>query len=263
MGSGEGPRFRRARLRNAVSWVALTAVLAYAASAETGGARDRQEQQDSGDSGGAGSCIARVEGDSHVRSVVLSHTQGQVGLDRRKGRGMELAMQNMPLVEGMKLATADGYAEVGVEDGTHVRLTPSTVVDLDQLALHRTGELASVIGVRLGTVYVTTGERKASAIRLQAGGTCIYVNHATHLRLEITPGRIEVAVFTGNASVEGPVGHMVAVKKSESLPFHLAQGGMATIVPGIEERPTDAWEKEAMKLYEPQLFHRAPPSVWH
>jgi len=167
------------------------------------------------------------------------------------------------LVEGMKLVTADGYAEVEMEDGTHVRLTPSTVVDFDQLALHRTGELASVIAVSLGTVYVTTAERKASAIRLQAGRTCIYVNHATHLRLEITPERIELAVFTGNVSVEGPAGHTVEIKKNQSLPIHVAEGEMGTIVPGIEERPNDAWEKKAMQLYELQIFHRPPPSVWH
>jgi hypothetical protein len=72
-----------------------------------------------------------------------------------------------------------------------------------------------------------------------------------------------LAVFTGGVSVEGPAGHTVAVKKYDSLPFNIAQGGTATIVPGIEERPYDAWEKEAMKLYEPQIFHRTPPSVWH
>jgi ferric-dicitrate binding protein FerR (iron transport regulator) len=241
----------------------LTAALAHAVSAGTGGAHDQQEQKDPGDSSAPAQCVVTQDGDTHIRSVVLSHIHGQVGIDRGKGRGMEQTWQNIPVVQGMKLVTADGYAEVEFEDGTHVRLTPSTVIDFDQLALHRTGELASVIGVRLGTVYVNTAERKTSAIRLQAGGTCIYVNHATHLRLEITPARIEVAVLRGSASVEGPSGHIVAVKKSESLPFHVAEGGMATIVPGIEERPYDAWEKEAMKLYELQILHRAPPSVWH
>src|SRR6476646_1750765 len=129
MGSGEGPRPTRGRLCSAVSWVVLTAVLAHVTSAGAGGAHDQQEQKDSGDSAAPVQCVITQEGDSRVRSVVLSHGRGQVGLDRRKGRGMETAIQNMPLVEGMKLVTADGYAEVELEDGTHVRLTPSTVVD--------------------------------------------------------------------------------------------------------------------------------------
>jgi hypothetical protein len=264
MGSGVVRRPTRVRLRSAVPWILLTVVLSHVANAGVADLRNQQQSKDSSGSPNPAQCVVTQEGDTHVRSVVLSHIRDQVGIDRHKGRGMELARQNMPLVQGLKLVTADGYAEVELEDGTHIRLTPSTVVDFDQLALRRTGELASVIAVGLGTVYINTAERKASAIRVQAGGTCIYVNHATHLRLEIGQERIELTIFTGSASVEGPLGHAVAVGKKQSLPFHLAEGGMATIVPGVEVRPYDAWEAEAMRQYEPRSFlRRTPMTAWH
>jgi len=263
MGSGEGRRPTRVRLRSVVPWVVLTVVLSHVANADAGDARNRQQSKDSSDSPAPPRCVVTQEGDTRVRSVVLSHARGQVGLDRRKGRGMELAMQNMPVVQGMKLVTADGYAEVELEDGTHIRLTPSTVVDFDQLALHRSGERASVIGVPLGTVYVNTAERKGSEMRLQVGATCISVSRATHLRLEISRDRIELAVFTGGASVEAPPGQAIAVGKKQSLPFHVDRGGMATIVPGVEVRPYDTWEAEAMKEYEPRGFlRRTPMTAW-
>jgi hypothetical protein len=252
----------RTWLRRAARWVILTAALAHAGSAPAGSAFNRQDSANQNAAAPA-PCVVVQDGDSHVRSVVISHVQGTVGIDRGKGRGVEQAMQNIPVVQGMKLVTADGYAEVEFEDGTHVRLTPSTVVAFDQLALHGTGSRATVVGVRLGTVYVFTGEPKGSEIRLQVGATCISVSRSTHLRLEITPERIELSVFSGGASVEAPAGHTVAVKKNDSLPFHVAEGGMATIVPGIEKRPYDAWEKEAMKLHESQVFRRALPSIWH
>lgn len=248
-------------MRGAACCVFLAVALAHAGRA-TGSTFERQDSA-APNAASVAPCAVVEEGDSHVRSAVIRHIQGQAGIDRGKGSGMERAMQNIPAQEGMKLVTADGYAEIEFENGTHVRLTPSTVVAFEQLSLRKTGVPVTVVGVRLGTVYVVAPNIKGSEIRLQVGATCISVSRATHLRLEITRERIELAVFTGSASVEAPAGHTVTVRKSESLPFHLAAGGMAAIVPGIEERPNDAWEKEAMKLHEPMFFRKALPSVWH
>lgn len=243
--------------------VGAQAVPAHAGSAQVEGSVRQQQQAPGRAASPAGPCVFKQDGDIQVRSVSISHIQGQVGYDRGKGRGVERAVQSFPVIQGMRLGTSDGYAEVAFEDGTYLRLTPSTVVDFDQLGLHKTGVLATAVGVRLGTVYIVTPDWKGSEIRLQIGATCILASRSTHLRLEITSDRTELAVFTGTARVEGPAGHIVTVKKSESLPFRVAEGGTATIVPGIEVRPTDRWEKEAMLLHEPRISRRRPPSVWH
>ena len=59
-----------------------------------------------------------MPGDSHVRIVRLSDVKGTLALDRKTGLGFEQTMQNMPIVEGEKLKTEDGYAEVEFEDNT-------------------------------------------------------------------------------------------------------------------------------------------------
>ena len=46
-------------------------------------------------------------GDSHVRIVRLSDAKGKLGLDRKTGAGFEQTMQNMPIVQGERLATAE------------------------------------------------------------------------------------------------------------------------------------------------------------
>ena len=66
-------------------------------------------------------------GDSHVRIVRLSDAKGKLGLDRKTGAGFEQTMQNMPIVQGERLATADGYAEVEFEDNSTLRLAPETL----------------------------------------------------------------------------------------------------------------------------------------
>ena len=85
--------------------------------------------------------------ESHVRIVRLSDVQGAVEVDRGAGQGYEKAFLNMPMVEGMKLATkADGRAEVEFEDGSAVRITPNTRVDFSALSLQDSARARSVSG---------------------------------------------------------------------------------------------------------------------
>jgi len=63
--------------------------------------------------------------DSQVRIVRLSNVEGTVQVEPQRGKGYENAFLNMPMVEGMKLATKDnGRAEVEFEDGSTLRITP-------------------------------------------------------------------------------------------------------------------------------------------
>src|ERR1700733_11883888 len=110
-----------------------------------------------------------LPGDSHVRIVRLSDVKGALGLDRMTGHGFEQTMQNMPIVEGAKLRTADGYAEVEFEDNSTLRLAPNSQVDFALLALRSSGAKASTMNVVKGTVYVSTENTKGNEFLLEAG----------------------------------------------------------------------------------------------
>ena len=64
-------------------------------------------------------------GDSHVRIVRLSDVKGTLSMDRNTGNGFEATMPNMPIIQGQKLRTADGYAEIEFEDNSTLRVAPS------------------------------------------------------------------------------------------------------------------------------------------
>src|SRR3954470_12182826 len=85
-----------------------------------------------------------AKADSHVRIVRLSYINGQVQVDRGQGAGYEQALPNMPIVEGLKMATAaDGVAELEFEDGSTFRITPETEIEVRQLALEDSGATLS------------------------------------------------------------------------------------------------------------------------
>jgi ferric-dicitrate binding protein FerR (iron transport regulator) len=187
-----------------------------------------------------------LPGDSHVRIVRLSDVKGTLALDRKTGLGFEQTMQNMPIVEGEKLKTDDGYAEVEFEDNTTMRLAPNSQVDFSLLALRSSGAKASTMNVVKGTVYVSTESTKGNEFLLVAGETKMTVAPSTHLRLEVNESRTVVSVFNGSVEVQRG-GETTLVSKKESLTLGADQMTVAKKVAG---EPYDAWDKESIEYHQ-------------
>lgn len=187
-------------------------------------------------------------GDSHVRIVRLSDAKGHLGLDRKTGNGFEQTMQNMPIVQGEKLETADGYAEVEFEDNSTLRLAPNSQVDFSLLALRSSGAKASTMKVVTGTVYVNTENTKGNEFVLLAGEAKMMVAPSTHLRVERNETRTVVSVFNGSVDVQRGAETTVVAKK-ESLTLG-GGGDQVAVTKKIEGLPFDAWDKESNEYHQ-------------
>src|SRR5438477_9218095 len=78
---------------------------------------------------------------SQARIVRLSDVQGSVQIDKNTGLGFESAFLNLPITQGAQVRTHDrGRAEIEFEDGSTLRLTPNTTVELSALGLSDTGK---------------------------------------------------------------------------------------------------------------------------
>jgi hypothetical protein len=186
-------------------------------------------------------------GDSHVRIVRLSDAKGHLGLDRKTGNGFEETMQNMPIVQGEKLKTGDGYAEVEFEDNSTLRLAPNSQVDFPLLALRSSGAKASTMKVVSGTVYVNTENTKGNEFMLVAGEAKLMVAPSTHLRVERNESRTVVSVYSGNVEVQRGAETTVVAKK-ESLTLN--GGEQVAVAKKIEGLPFDAWDKESNEYHQ-------------
>jgi hypothetical protein len=187
-----------------------------------------------------------LPGDSHVRMVRLSDVKGSLALDRRTGHGFEQTMPNMPIVQGERLKTADGYAEVEFEDSSMLRLAPDSRVDFALLALRSSGAKASTMSVARGTVYVTTESTKGNEFVLVAGDTKIAVAPGTHLRLEVDGKTAVLSVFKGSAEAQrGAETTLVSRKETVTL-----GGDAVKVAKGVEEGAYDAWDKDANEYHE-------------
>jgi hypothetical protein len=189
-------------------------------------------------------------GDSHVRIVRLSEVRGKVILDRNVGRGPEATLQNMPITQGMAMATGgDGYAEVEFEDGSALRLAPSSEARFPLLVLRTDGTKASTILADRGTVYFDTQKSKGMEFTLAMGKARISVAPGTHLRLEMTGTKAELAVISGMATVQTGDGAGAVVAKKQTMTLDTAGTGQTEVAKGIFESPYDGWDSDASKYH--------------
>jgi hypothetical protein len=181
--------------------------------------------------------------DSQARVVRLSEVQGDVKVDRNLGQGYEKAFLNLPITQGVKLQTKkDGRAEVEFEDGSTLRVTPDTVIDFPQLSLRDSGVKASAVHLQEGTAYVNFAGAKDAEFTLTFGHEKLSLAHSAHLRIEMADTTATLAVFSGEAQVEGDSGTMAV--KNRTATFDLTKGDNYTLAKDLEPDPFDAWDKQ-------------------
>jgi hypothetical protein len=186
--------------------------------------------------------------ESHVRIVRLSEVQGTVDIDRNTGQGFEKASLNMPLVEGTKVAAkADGRAEIEFEDGSTVRITPNTRIEVSALSLQDSGAKVSTLTLLQGLAYVDYSARqKDNEFTLLFKDEKVRPEKAVHFRIGLRDKGAELAVFNGELKVEGTSG-TVEVSKNKSVTFDFANDGKFTLSKNIEDQPFDSWDKQQVK----------------
>lgn len=182
--------------------------------------------------------------DSQVRIVRLSDVQGDVRIDRNAGQGSEKAFANLPLTQGVKIKTkADGRAEVEFEDGSTLRIAPSTSLEFSQLSLRDSGGKVSTVDVKEGTAYVKFAGAKDDEFTLNFGREKLTLTRPAHLRVEMGDTDATVAVFKGDVQIVAPSG-TVEVSKNRTVNFDFTDQDRYTLAKDLEPDPYDAWDKE-------------------
>src|SRR5713101_7753738 len=72
---------------------------------------------------------------SHARVVRLSLVEGDVQVMNADQPGWQKAIVNMPVREGMSIATAQGRAEIEFESEATTRIADNTVLQFTEMAL--------------------------------------------------------------------------------------------------------------------------------
>ncbi len=189
--------------------------------------------------------------DSQVRIVRLSLVEGPVQIDRALGDGFENAIMNMPITQGMTIATQDnGRAEVQFEDGSTLRLTPGTQVSFPQLGLRSSGARVTTAQVDQGVAYFNVRHKGDDEFRVAFSGREIDLDRNVRFRLDLTGANPELAVFKGELDVHAPSGE-ARVKKDQTLTFDAEDPDRYQLAKDIASEAWDSWDNDRVR-YESQ-----------
>ena len=157
---------------------------------------------------GIGVCLvflaATALADSNARIVRLSYAEGDVRLDRGDGRGFEQGLMNMPVAHGNRVWTRnEALAEVEFEDGDTIRLTPETLLILQQLALRSNGVRITVVELQEGEAYFRLRHNDDNDFRILLPGRELELRKSSRLRLAVRGQQVELAVMKGEVEIRG------------------------------------------------------------
>ena len=187
---------------------------------------------------------------SQARIVRLSQVEGTVQVDRNTGQGFEKAFPNLPIMQGTKIRTdKDGRAEIEFEDGSALRLAPSSLVEFPELSLRDSGGKVSAVTLTEGTAYVDFKAAKDDELSLAFGHEKLVLAKAAHLRVQMGDANATLAVFKGKVEVEGPSGSLT-VDKKQTASFDLSNNDKSTLAGNLEADPFDAWDKRQNQYHQ-------------
>jgi hypothetical protein len=234
--------------KSAISTAALSALMLIGLSSRAQEATTPASETASSDAVASPQPAPTVSANSKVRIVRLSEVKGEVQMDRQTGKGFEAAMANLPVVEGSKLKTADGVAEVEFEDNSTVRVGLNSEIEFPKLELLPSGAKSSSVTVLQGTVYVSLINTKGNEFSVKFGQQTVSLPPDSHVRLQLTPTEANLAVLHGEALVDQPSGP-TSVGKNKTMTFNLAAQNPPVIAKNVVEQPLDKWDTDATQYH--------------
>lgn len=180
-----------------------------------------------------------------ARAVRLSYVDGQVQLSMGNTVLASRALANTPLFEGTQITTSDdGRAEVQFEDGSVARVSPNSTLTL--AVLRQQGDATEtqlVLDSGLG-YFEFQGDTPTDHMQIRFGGAAVVTSGFSVLRVDLDEPPGEIAVFSGNARVEGAGNLSMDLHGGENAKLNAADPGDYTLAETIEPDSWDAWNSD-------------------
>jgi hypothetical protein len=189
------------------------------------------------------------DGSSGVRAARLSFLQGTVNVDHIDNTGSDPAQINMPLPQGVRVSTGqDGQAEIEFEDGSVVRLTPNSSLELTTLTADVNGNLTTNLTLGNGLMYAELRAADKFAYSIAAGGVEVSPVVNATLRIDMDKPPAVVSVLDGTAQVDGGSasgeGYKTNVNAGETLTGDANDPGRYQLTQQMAASSWDKWNDD-------------------
>jgi FecR protein len=188
--------------------------------------------------------------DAPPRAARLSFLQGTVTVNRVDNTGSDPGQINMPLTQGARVATGqDGQAEIEFEDGSLVRLTPNSSLDLTALTSDANGNVQTSLTLGFGLAYAELRAAEKLTYSLSAGAVQVSPVENTTVRIAMDQPPAVISVLDGTAQVNGGSsaggeGYRTNVNAGETLTGDASDPGRYSLTQQVADNSWDKWNTD-------------------
>ena len=184
------------------------------------------------------------EPNNNVRAVRLTDVEGRVQVFNGTEQAFNQAQPNMPVVEGMRLVTAqDGRVEVQFEDGSVARVTPNSSITLAQLHRNPDGSAVTTIDADTGLTYYELNGR-AGQYSVRFGPNTVTPADSAIFRIKLDGNPADLAVTHGTVHVTDGQSLSLDVHTDHSVHFDTQNPGQYEQVPSVAADTWDQWNSD-------------------
>jgi len=198
------------------------------------------------------------EGYDRYNFARLSFVKGDVVVERANEMGTEEGIINLVIVEGDKLVTQSGRAEVQFFNKNYLRLDDSTQVEF--AVLPREGDSRVRLHLLAGNIYLRISFlEEEKTFEVHSPDASFYIIEEGLYRFDVRPGgETEIAVVEGSAEAAGESGSQLVGSRG-SLVASSGQLGAQTVLSSLSDS-FYYWNEERDSLLRQYASRRYLPS---
>ena len=193
------------------------------------------------------STTVSARADDQIRAVRLSNVVGSVQILTGSETQFSQAYPNMPLMQGSTLKTGeDGRAEIQLEDGSVVRLTPNSSAAMSVLSRDSSGNTNSAVDLLTGLAYVEMkGTAKQRFVVHFAGIDEVVSSAPVKFRVKLDSNPAELAVLAGTAHLSaGAASSSIDVRANETVRFDPGSSSPFLLAQTVDPDSWDQWNAD-------------------
>jgi hypothetical protein len=180
--------------------------------------------------------------DDQIRAVRLSNVVGSVQILAGEETQFAQAYPNMPLMQGSTLKTGeDGRAEIQLEDGSMIRLTPDSSVAMTVLGRDSQGNSKTEVDLLTGLSYVEMKGTANQRFVVHFNGNEVISPAPVKFRVSLDVNPVEFAVLDGSAHLSNGVAYSVDVRMNETVRFDAGDSTRYFLAQGVDPDSWDQW----------------------
>jgi FecR protein len=180
--------------------------------------------------------------DDEIRAVRLSNVVGSVQILAGTETQFSQAYPNMPLMQGSTLKTGeDGRAEIQLEDGSMIRLTPNSSAAMTVLGRDSQGNTKTEVDLLSGLLYLEMKGTANQRFVAHFHGNEVISPAPVKFRVNLDGNPVEFAVLDGSAHLSKGTEYAVDVHANETVRFDPGDSTRYFLAQSVDPDSWDQW----------------------